>query len=41
MALNSVDVEVMPLKHIKTHADDSRKTLAAITHDAINTAYLA
>jgi 1-acyl-sn-glycerol-3-phosphate acyltransferase len=40
MALKSVEVEVLPLKHIKAHADDSRKTLAAITHDAINTAYL-
>ena len=40
MALKSVEVEILPLKHMKTHAEDSRKTLAAITHDAINTAYL-
>lgn len=40
MALKSVDVEVLPQKHIKTHAHDSRKDLAAQTHDAINTAYL-
>lgn len=41
MALKSVDVEVLPQRHIKAHAHDSRKDLAKQTHDAINTAYLA
>lgn len=40
MALKSVEVEVLPLKHIKAHAQDSRKDLAAQTHAAISAAYL-
>jgi len=37
----SIDVEVIPLKTIATHADVSRKELAAQAHDAISTAYHA
>ncbi len=37
----SIDVDVIPLKTIATHADASRKELAAQAHDAICSAYQA
>jgi 1-acyl-sn-glycerol-3-phosphate acyltransferase len=39
LSLTSVDVEVVPLKAISVHPGQSRKNLAAETHEAISGAY--
>jgi 1-acyl-sn-glycerol-3-phosphate acyltransferase len=39
LALQSVDLEILPLETIKVHAHDSRKELATQVHSAINAAY--